>query len=246
MKRVAIVQAHMGSSRLPGKVMKDLAGTTMLGRVVERVRRCRRVDEVIVAMSTLPADDVLEAHCRRDLQVPLFRGSESDVLNRFLHAARAYEADICIRITSDCPLIDPGVTDEIIRRFEEAAPPVDYCSNKIPQSFPRGLDSEVFSRAALERAAQLATQAYERAHVTIYMYEHPETFRLLSVTSDVDRADWRWTVDTPEDLAFVQRIYDELGPDRPFGWEEVVELLEERPELRDINRHIVQKPVTAG
>jgi len=123
---------------------------------------------------------------------------------------------------------------------------VDYASNKIPQSFPRGLDTEVFTRSALERAAARAAQPYERAHVTIHMYEHPDEFRLLSVTSDVDRADWRWTVDAPEDLAFVRAVYERLGQGNDFSWLDVVALLTREPDLRSINAHVVQKPVRSG
>lgn len=235
----------MGSSRLPGKVMLDLGGRPVLERVVNRARRIAGVDEVVVACATLPQDDVLQAACR-EWGVPVFRGSDDDVLERFRGAAEAHDADACVRITSDCPLLDPGVSGEIVRRFREADPPVDYASNKIPQSFPRGLDTEVFTRAALERAAAQAVEPYQRAHVTIYMYEHPERFRLLSVTSDVARADWRWTLDTADDLAFLRRVYDRLGPGDGFAWTQVLELLRREPELMEINRHVVQKDAREG
>lgn len=245
MKTVAIIQAHMGSTRLPGKVMLDLGGRPVLRRVVDRARAIPGVDEVVVACATLPGDDVLEEACRA-WGVAVYRGSDHDVLARFLGAARAHGADACVRITSDCPLLDPGVSGDIVRRFRQAQPGVDYASNKIPQSFPRGLDTEVFTRAALERADADATQPYERAHVTIHLYEHPERFRLLGVTSDTDRADWRWTLDTPEDLAFLREVYARLGPGDDFAWTDVVALLEREPALMDINRHIVQKDVRAG
>lgn len=235
----------MGSSRLPGKVMLDLGGRPVLERVVNRARRIAGVDEVVVACATLPQDDVLEAACR-EWGVPVFRGSDDDVLERFRGTAAAFGADACVRITSDCPLLDPGVSGEIVRRFREADPPADYASNKIPQSFPRGLDTEVFTRAALERAAAQAVEPYQRAHVTIYMYEHPERFRLLSVMSDVGRADWRWTLDTADDLAFLRRVYDRLGPGDGFAWTEVLELLRREPELMEINRHVVQKDAREG
>ena len=245
MKTVAIIQAHMGSSRLPGKVLRDIAGQSMLERVVRRTQRCQEIDAVVIATSTLHIDESIVV-AGREMGVGVFRGSESDVLDRFMQATRSCAADVCVRITSDCPLIDPEVSDSIIRRFKQANPPVDYASNKIPQSFPRGLDTEVFTPDALERAWQLATRSYERAHVTIYMYEHPEQFKLLGVTSDVDRADWRWTVDTIEDLEFVRQVYTRLDANPHFTWRDVVALLEREPELRDINRHIVQKPVWKG
>lgn len=245
LKTVAIIQARMGSSRLRGKVLMDLAGRTVLERVVRRVQRCKCVDEVVVATSVSPDDDKIATRCRQ-MDVPVFRGSESDVLDRFLMTGRAHHADICVRITADCPLIDPEVSDEIIRRFRQASPPVDYASNKIPQSYPRGLDTEVFTLSSLERAWQNASQPYERAHVTIYMYEHPGQFTLLSITSDVNRADWRWTVDAVEDLDFIRQVYVRLGPDDRFTWHDVIALLDREPALRNINRHVVQKPVREG
>jgi spore coat polysaccharide biosynthesis protein SpsF len=232
----------MGSSRLPGKVLMDLAGQTVLERVARRIQCCKYVDEVVVATSILPVDDDIAATCRQ-IDVPVFRGSESDVLDRFLKAAYAHRADICVRITADCPLIDPGVSDEIIRCFGQANPPVDYASNKIPQSYPRGLDTEVFTLAATERAWQNASLPYEREHVTIYIYEHPDQFKLLSITSDVDRADWRWTLDTLEDLKFIRQIYARLGSATRFSWRDIIALLEQEPTLRNINQHIAQKPV---
>jgi spore coat polysaccharide biosynthesis protein SpsF len=203
------------------------------------------VDEVVVACATLPQDDVLESACR-EWGVPVFRGSDHDVLERFRGAAEKHDANACVRITSDCPLLDPGVSGEIVRRFHAAEPAVDYASNKIPQSFPRGLDTEVFTRAALERAAAEAAEAYERAHVTIHLYEHPERYRLLSVTSGVDRADWRWTLDTAEDLAFLRAVYARLGPGDGFAWTDVVALLQREPALMDINRHVPQKDAREG
>jgi len=235
----------MGSSRLPGKVLMNIAGQTMLERVVRRTQRCAGLDDIVVATSTLTIDDSIAAECGK-MNVPVFRGSDSDVLDRFTKAAMAHAADICVRITSDCPLIDPEVSGFIIGRFIEANPPVDYASNKIPQSYPRGLDTEVFTRDALERAWRNAAHPYQRSHVTIYIYENPGRFRLLSITSDVDRHDWRWTVDTLEDLEFVRKVYERLGKDGNFSWHDVLALLEREPMLCDINRQVAQKPVMEG
>ena len=245
LKTVAIIQARMGSTRLPGKVLMDLCGQTVLERVVRRVQKCKYVNKIVVATSILPVDDEIEKACRK-IDVPVFRGSESDVLDRFLRAAYAHHADICVRITADCPLIDPGLSDEIIQRFMQANPAVDYASNKIPQSYPRGLDTEVFSLAALKRAWENASQSYERTHVTIYMYEHPNQFSLLSITNDVNRADWRWTLDTSEDLEFIRQIYSRLGVTDRFTWRDVLALLINEPALRNINQHVVQKMVREG
>lgn len=242
---LAIVQAHMGSKRLPGKVLMDIAGQPMLARVIQRVRACPVVTRVAVATTTLEQDDAIVKMCS-DLGVPVFRGSEGDVLDRFTQAARAFDGEVLVRITSDCPLIDPEVSAAIIRKFRAAAPPVDYASNKIPQSYPRGLDTEVFTQAALEMTWAAAQAEYERAHVTIYMYEHPHDFRLLSVTDTVDRSDWRWTVDTQEDLDFVRTVYERLGPQAHFTWRQVIALVESDPGLPAINRHVLQKDVRLG
>lgn len=240
MRTVAIVQARLGSTRLPGKVLADIAGQSALERVVSRVRRCRGLDDVVVATSNSAGDDGVAQECNR-LGVACFRGSEHDVLDRFSQAAAFAEADVCVRITADCPLIDATVSDDIIARFHQSSPAVSYASNKIPQSFPRGLDTEVFSREALDRSAREARLEYERVHVTPYMYTHPEIFNVLSVTSEVDRADWRWTVDTAEDLEFVRAVYSFFSPRDDFGWKEVVDLVAARPELASINAGVRQK-----
>lgn len=245
MRTVAFVQARTGSTRLPGKVLRDIGGRPMLARVVDRAKQCTGVDDVVVVTSIDPGDDALVPLCGA-LGVPLFRGSELDVLERYTLAARAHSADVCVRITSDCPLLDPGVSSMIVKRFHDAMPGVDYASNKIPQSFPRGLDTEVCTVDALERAYREATLPYERTHVMPYFYEHPERFRLLSITSEVDRADWRWTVDTAEDLEFVTRVYERLGLTGDFGWLDVVALIEREPQLADINRHVAQKALRDG
>jgi spore coat polysaccharide biosynthesis protein SpsF len=244
-KTVAIIQARVGSERLPGKVLLDLEGMSVLARVVSRARGMKRADELVVATSTARADDRIADECTR-LGVYCFRGNEHDVLDRYTGAARETSADACVRITADCPLLDPGVSDSIVQRFHEATGGADYVSNKIPQSFPRGLDTEVFTRDALERAWRDARLPYERAHVTPYLYNHPELFRLISVTSGVDRADWRWTIDTPEDLGFVREVYRRLRDRTDFTWLDVVDIVESDPALMLLNRHVRQKEVELG
>jgi spore coat polysaccharide biosynthesis protein SpsF len=230
----------MGSTRLPGKVLMDIAGQTMLTRVVSRTRLCSRIDDVVVATSTLQRDDAIVSAGAR-MGVSVFRGSDSDVLERFTRAAISQKADVCVRITSDCPLIDAGVSHHIVSRFLEADPPVDYASNKIPQSYPRGLDTEVFTIDSLERAHRHSQEGYQRTHVTPYIYEHPEQFELIGIVSDVDRSEWRWTVDTAEDLEFVRQVYDRLGPENNFTWLDVVALVEAEPSLCRVNQHVIQK-----
>lgn len=241
---VAIVQAHTASTRFPEKVLMDIKGEPVLAHVVNRIRQCSEIDDVIVATSRIKLDDRVVSICD-SLDCKYFRGSENDVLDRFTEAARIASADICVRITSDCPLIDPGVSADIIRRFKAADPAVDYASNKIPQSFPRGLDTEVFTFSVLQRVWALARETYQRLHVTCYLYEHPELFRLLSITSAVDRADWRWTLDTPEDFEFIRAVYRSFDTN-DFSWTDVLALLRQEPRLQDINRHIRQKEVIEG
>ncbi|HUO24185.1 MAG TPA: glycosyltransferase family protein [Candidatus Aquilonibacter sp.] len=237
MRIVAIIQARMGSTRLPGKVLADINGQPMLQRVVERTRAARILDEVAVATTEEPADDAVAAFCRRH-QYPIFRGSEIDVLDRYYQASREFAADGIVRITSDCPLIDPDVTNKTVRAFLEQKP--DYASNSLDRTYPRGLDTEVIARPALEKAWRAAKAGYQRVHVTPYIYENPGQFRILSVTGDEDYSVYRWTVDTAEDLESVRAVYAHVKGDL-FPWTEVVSLLQQKPELSEINRSVTQK-----
>ncbi|MEO8192532.1 MAG: glycosyltransferase family protein [Gemmatimonadales bacterium] len=242
---VAIIQARMGSERLPGKVLLDIAGQSMLERVVRRVQRSQSIDQVVVATSINPADDRIAASAEL-LGVLATRGSEDDVLGRFADAAELLRADVCVRVSADSPFIDPEVCSLVVSRFKSANPPVDYTSNKLQPSFPLGLDVEAFSREALERAAREAREPFERSHVTVYMYQNPGRFTLLSVMSDRDLHAWRWTVDTPEDLEFARAIFERLGGGNDFSWRDVVALIEREPELAEINRHVTGRPISAG
>lgn len=243
MKVVAIVQARTGSTRLPGKVLMDLEGETVLACVVHRLRRARLIDEVLVATTDRAADDVIVKECR-SLSVLVSRGDENDVLDRYFRAAQLAKADVVVRITSDCPLIDPEVTDKTIAAFLEAAP--DYASNALARTYPRGLDTEVMSVAALGRAWHGARKRYEREHVTPYIYEHPAEFKLLSVTDDADYSGHRWTVDTPEDLEFVRAVCARLRDNPTFLWRDVLDLLDREPELMELNRSVMQKALHEG
>ena len=242
-KVVAIVQARMGSTRLPGKVLMDLAGQTILERVVERLRRVPALSDIVIATTDSHRDDAIVAECN-GLAVQCFRGSEEDVLDRYYGAACSASAAVIVRVTSDCPLIDPDVTGGVIGEFLEKRP--DYASNFIERYYPRGLDTEVFSFDALQTAWREATRSYERAHVTPYIFEHPGKFRLLSVPAQRDYSQHRWTVDTPEDLALVRAIYERLGNQGLFGWQDVLALVEAQPELSELNRDIAQKAVHLG
>lgn len=215
----------------------------MLVRVVNRVHRATTLNKIVVATSAENTDDVIADFCNA-YPVPLFRGSELDVLDRYFQAAQTHAADIVVRITCDCPLIDPEVLDRVVGAFIQERS--DYACNDIGRGFPRGLDVEVMSMAALERAWNEASAPYQRVHVTPYFYQNPALFRCLTVTDEDDHGPYRWTVDTVEDLEFVRAIYSRLGPGDAFGWREILALLDHEPELASINSGVQQKSLEEG
>jgi len=220
MKTVAIIQARMASTRLPGKVLCDIEGKTMLQCIFERVSRAQTVDQIVVATSTGGTDDPIDSFCR-NLNIECFRGSEHDVLSRFYEAACLYHAEVIVRITADCPLIDPGVIDKVVRAFFESN--VDYAANVLHYTYPDGLDTEVFSFVALERVVRTAIKPAEREHVTS-LFRFGSMFRTLNVESEHDHtySKLRFTVDDIDDLARVRGIYRELGKDGAFDYDELL------------------------
>jgi len=234
-KIVAIIQARMRSTRLPGKVLAEIAGKPMLWHVVRRVRRSKSIDETLVATSSGAADDAIAAFCRES-GIPCYRGSEADVLDRYCRAARNSKADVIVRVTADCPLIDPQVIDRVVRRFLRGDS--DYVSNVLRSTYPDGLDVEVISRAALEQAWRMARRSSEREHVTTFI-RNSGLFRLTNVENNIrlPSPEMRWTVDTPEDLKFVRRIYASFGRrSSNFGLDAVLELLEKHPDTMKLNK----------
>jgi spore coat polysaccharide biosynthesis protein SpsF len=243
MRVVAIIQARMGSTRLPGKVLKDLGGETVLARVVNRTRRATLLDEVVVATSILPADDVIARECEA-LKVACFRGDETDVLDRYYRAAQKFATDAVVRITADCPLIDPELIDAAIRsRLDQKA---DYASNSLARTYPRGLDVEVFTADALSRAWSAAKEEYQRTHVTPYLYQNPELFKVISIAEEGDHSKYRWTLDTAEDLELLRAVYKHFGNRDNIRWIEVLDLMEAQPELAALNSHVRQKALREG
>jgi spore coat polysaccharide biosynthesis protein SpsF len=243
MKITAIIQARMNSTRLPGKVLMDLGGETVLARVVRRLRRARLIDEIVVATTNSEVDDSIVRECQ-SLAVRFFRGEESDVLDRYYQAVQWIGADGIVRVTSDCPLIDPEITDHTIRAFLECRP--DYASNALQQTFPRGLDTEVITWEALARAWEGARLPYQRAHVTPYIYENPDRFHILAVKADADYSSHRWTLDTMEDLSFIRAVYDRVDNDDSFSWRNILKLIEREPELMKLNCAVMQKALQEG
>lgn len=242
MKVIAIIQARMGSTRLPAKVLKDLIGEPLLAHVIARTSRAQTLAQVVVATTQQPADDAIVDLCQQR-GWSYSRGSELDVLDRYYQAAKTYEADIVVRITSDCPLIEPTVIDKIVGVFLQRQPKLDYVSNTLSErTYPRGLDVEVIRFEALARAWTDDDNPAWREHVTPYIYRHPELFQMHTVTHATDYSHLRWTVDTPQDLDLIQRIYEAFGHNR-FSWHEVLDLLAQHPDWSTINQDVQQKAV---
>ncbi len=238
-RTVAIVQARMGSSRLPGKVLKPIGDRPMLDIVLERLGQARSLDEVMVATTVEPLDDQIEAYVRSRGQA-VFRGSESDVLERYYLAATHREAELVVRITSDCPLVDPAVVDRVVDAL--VAKGGDYAANFLERrTYPRGLETEAMTFAALKRAHEQDRDPATREHVTPFIYRNPDKFHLVAVVGEEDHSGHRWTVDTPEDLELVRRVFTELAPGG--GWREVLQIVEAHPEWEALNQHIQQKVV---
>jgi spore coat polysaccharide biosynthesis protein SpsF len=241
METALIVQARMTSTRLPGKVLKEVLGRPLLDYQVERLRRVRLQDGLIIATTVNTTDEPLVAFCE-ERKIPYYRGSEDDVLARYLEAAETFDVANIVRITSDCPLIDPEIVDRVIGTFFNNRENTDYVANTLERTFPRGLDCEIFSSDLLREIDKLATDSSEREHVTSYIYKHLEKYRLMNVAGEEDLSRYRWTVDTAEDFELIRRILTELYPVKPeFSTRDCLELLERHPDWNDINRHVRQK-----
>jgi spore coat polysaccharide biosynthesis protein SpsF len=239
-KIVAILQARNGSQRLPGKVMMDILGKPMLWHIIKRLKKSKLTDEVVVATTTSKKDDLI-VELAQSMHIGVFRGSEQDVLDRYYKTAVEYKADIIVRVTADCPLIDPRIIDKVIEYFLEGQ--YDYVTNtfiegdRIKLTFPDGLDTEVFSFKALEKAWKEAKTPLEREHATSYIWKNPTKFKLGAYQNNEDLSTMRWTVDYELDLEFVRQIYEKLGAKGEiFYMEDIVELLRKNPRLCEINK----------
>lgn len=243
-KVVCITQARTTSTRLPRKVLLDVAGKPLLAHHLERLRRCAEVDEVVLATTTNATDDEV-AQLGQSLGVRVARGSEHDVLSRFVLAAQESCADVIVRVTSDCPLIDPALVDKVVQGLLAGAG-ADYAHLDMRQ-YPRGLDTEVFRRPLLGDADNdPATTAFEREHVTPYIYNRPQRYRLLAVPGEGDGEDeaasWRWCVDEPSDFELIRRMMEALLLDHPhFNWRDCAALMRQHPDWAQLNQHVKQK-----
>jgi spore coat polysaccharide biosynthesis protein SpsF len=243
MKRVVIVQARMSSTRLPGKILADLLGKPMLARQLDRLQRCREFEELVIATTINTSDDPV-VELARSAGVDCFRGDEHDVLGRYLGAAREVRADLVVRVTADCPLIDPEVADRVIRTAAAGGVDrCDYASNTLTRTYPLGLDVEAFTMEVLERMAREARSDAAREHVTYYLHrEHPERFVCREVKDVSDNSDLRWTVDTPDDLELIRRIYERARLDRDWvPYSQLLEIVRSDPALVRLNQHVRQK-----
>lgn len=236
MKIVAVVQARMGSTRLPNKVMKPIGGIPMIEVLLARLARAREVDEVMVATSVEACNQPLVDHVAA-LGFKCYRGSENDVLDRYVQAARLASADVVVRITGDCPLVDPALVDEAVRRFKASR--ADYFSNVSPPTFPDGLDIEVFSKQALEKAANETALPFDREHVTPYLRTNSQ-YRQAGLQHDQDLSGLRWTVDESSDYEVMTRVFAHFSPDIHFGWTQVLQLQDSQPEIFHINKNLLR------
>lgn len=257
MRVVAIIQGRMSSTRLPGKILAEIAGRPMLQHVYDRVSRAKSLSQVLFATSDDPSDDPAAEFCARE-GIPFVRGSLHDVLDRYYQAARQAKADVVVRITADCPLIDPQLIDEAVTFLQMGG--YDFVCNRLPppwhRTYPIGLDVEVCTFAALERAWNEAAQPHQREHVMPYLYEgstlevvsptlevgfSPHGFRLALLHAPADYGHYRWTVDTAEDLEFVRHVFATLPEGDDFSWQDVLVLVQAHPEWIVINAHVQHK-----
>jgi spore coat polysaccharide biosynthesis protein SpsF len=242
MRLVVVMQARMGSTRLPGKVLMPLAGKPLLERIIERVTAARTRFNLVVATTMDPADDAIVSLCSK-AGYSCYRGDPQDLLDRHLQAARREQADAVAKIPSDCPLIDPEVIDRVLGVWNDGNPSYDYVSNLHPATYPDGNDVEVMSMQVLETAWKEATKDFEREHTTPFIWERPDRFRIGNVEWETGldySMTHRWTIDYPEDYKFISTVYDRLyDPTRPpFPMTEILKLLRENPEIHAINAHL--------
>lgn len=241
MKVVCIVQARLGSTRLPGKVLKKMCGKTVLEHDINRLKQAKNIDEIVIATTTKKEDDAIVDEAKR-LNVKYFRGSEQDVLSRYYYAAKENKADIVIRVTSDCPCLDYKILDNMIKEFLNNLDKYDYFSNTILRTFPRGYDIEIFSFVALENAFMNAKLSYEREHVTPYLYNESNNYKIGYYKYKNDYSKYRVTLDTVEDFEVINKIYNKLyNCETPFLLEEVIKFLKDNPDVVEINDSVEQK-----
>lgn len=238
----AVIQARMESTRLPKKVMSPIVGHPMLWHIINRIRKAELIDKIILATTSNKEDDSISKFAEEN-NILLFRGSEHDVLDRYYKAAKNFNLKNIVRITADDPFKDPAVIDKIIKIYLKGK--YDYASNTIKPSYPVGIDAEVFSFEAIEKAWLESKKEFEREHVTPYIWMNPDKFKIINVEYEKENlSDLRWTVDTKEDLAFAKTVYEKLYKENKiFLMKDILNLLEKNPEIADINRNVKPKNI---
>ena len=243
MKIVATVQVRMGSTRLPGKAMKDLLGKPVLGRLLERVNRAKTIDEVVVATSVNSQDDVIERYCKR-AGVSCFRGNEDDVLGRILGALKYYEAEVAVEIFGDCPLVDPAIIDQVVRFYLANIGKYDFVGNDLTTTYPPGVEVEVYSVSALKDAYRRTKEPNIREHGTLFIRQHPEIYRLYNIEAppELNYPGMEIELDTIEDFVVIEAIFRHFLPDKPvFDTYDVVDFLLNNSELQEVNRKVERR-----
>jgi len=243
MKVVAIIEARMASTRLPGKTLAPIMGRPMLALLIERLARSHLVQQIVVATTDRPEDVAIQQVAER-LKAGCFRGSSEDVLDRVLRAAQEFKADLIVEVTGDCPLIDPAIVDQVVQKALETG--CDYVGNFPHRTYPRGLEVRAFPTKTLAEVATLTSDPADREHVSLYIYEHPDQYKVMYIESGLPER-WRearLTVDTTEDLEVVRTVFENLYPENPnFGLVDIIGFLERKPEILEINRQTRDKPV---
>jgi len=236
-RKLIIVQARMTSTRLPGKVMKVVCGKPLLEHLIDRLKRVKYADRIVIATTVNDTDNQIVNLCKK-LDTLYYRGSEEDVLGRYYEAAVEYGGEVIIRITSDCPVIDPEVVDYLINFFANNIEKYDYVSNTLERSYPKGMDAEITSFDTLKEAHFNAYDPFDREHVTPFIKMRPQQFRLYNILYKADMSRYRWTVDTPADLELITKIYDALYYKNPlFSLNDILDLMTRNPEWEAINTH---------
>ena len=235
MRKLIIVQARMGSSRLPGKVLEEVCGKTLLEHLIVRLRRVKQADKIVIA-TTIKEEDIPIVDMCKKLDVPFYRGSEEDVLSRYYEAALHYKGDLIVRVTSDCPLIDPSIVDKALTFYIENHNEIDYVSNNLKQTYPEGMDVEIFPFSILKEAYEEPKRESEREHVTPFIKYNPIRYRLSNIEYSENFSHYRWTVDTSEDLHLITKILNTLYNDKPeFTMKDIVSVMKSNPEWISIN-----------
>ena len=234
---LTIIQARMGSTRLHGKVLKPVLGKPLLWHLIRRLQHSKLIDKIVIATTTNKNDEPI-VKVVQEMGIDFFRGSEQDVLDRYYKAAKQFGAAAVVHITADCPLVDPEVTDRVIKYYLDNQGEFDFVSNMHPATFPDGLDTSVYSFAALERAWREAKKPFQREHVTPYIWDQPEIFRIGNVENDVDLSGKeRWTIDYAEDYEFIRAIYEKLYKEEEvFLMQDILRFLDKNPDIREINK----------